>query len=86
MSNAELIIRTCMAEQCEGSELKLASIDLDRSLFEYYGLTSLNMISLLMNVCEQAGIQLSEFAEQDLASFKTPRDIVGAVTNLRRSA
>jgi len=86
MSNPELIIRTCMAEQCEGSGLKPAGVDLDRPLFEHYGLTSLNMISLLMNVCGHAGIELSEFTEQDLASFKTPRDIVGAVANLRRSA
>lgn len=86
MSNAELIIRSCMAEQCQGNGLKLASIDLDRPLFEYYGLTSLNMISLLMNVCEQAGIDLSRFNEHDLASFKTPRDIVGAVSNLRGSS
>jgi acyl carrier protein len=86
MSNAELIVRTCVAGHCESSELKLASVDLDRPLFEYYGLTSLNMISLLMNVCEQSGIQLSEFSEQDLASFKTPRDIIGAVTNLRNGA
>lgn len=86
MSNAELIVRTCMAGHCDDGALKLASIDLDRPLFEYYGLTSLNMISLLMNVCEQAGVQLSEFAEQDLASFKTPRDIVGAIGNLGKCA
>ena len=84
MSNAELIVRTCMAGQFDGDALKLASIDLGRPFFEHYGLTSLNMISLLMNVCEQAGVELTEFTEQHLSSLKTPRDIVGAIANLPR--
>lgn len=52
---------------------------MDADLVDEYGLTSLNKVLLLTSVCDDAGVALSHFTEQDVASMRTARDIVAAL-------
>lgn len=54
-------------------------LDLGADLADEYGLTSLNKVLLVMSVCEDAGVDLGHFTEQDLAGMRTGADLVGAL-------
>ncbi len=51
-------------------------IELDRSLAEHYGLTSMKMVLLVTALCEDTGVGLERFTEQDLAAMRTPRQVI----------
>jgi acyl carrier protein len=55
-------------------------IDLDASMADDYGLTSLNKVLFLTSVCDEAGVELSHFTEHDVASMTTARDVVEAMS------
>ncbi|WP_375414836.1 phosphopantetheine-binding protein [uncultured Bradyrhizobium sp.] len=55
-------------------------IDLDAHLYDYYGLTSLNMMLLMTSVCEKTKTALIHFTEDDIAGLQTPRDIVSLIS------
>jgi acyl carrier protein len=68
--------RNRLAESVDG--VPAADIDLDRSMADDYGLTSLNKVLLLTALCEDTGVGLSNFTEQDVARMRTLRDVVDA--------
>ena len=58
-------------------------IDLDADLTRDLGLSSLNKVLLLTALCEDTGVGLSHFTEQDLARMTTPRQILDALIAYR---
>lgn len=58
-------------------------IELDRDMVREYGLTSLNKVLFMTEVCERTGVSVAHFTEQDVAAMRTLRD---AITALARHA
>lgn len=54
-------------------------IDLDEDLSDGYGLTSLNKVLFLTSLCEDTGVGLDRFTEQDVARMRTLRDVATAL-------
>jgi hypothetical protein len=51
----------------------------DRDMVREYGLTSLNKVLFMTDVCERTGVSVSHFTEQDLAAMRTLDDVVAAL-------
>jgi RimJ/RimL family protein N-acetyltransferase len=83
MIDVETCVRQSIVALRDGSAQPALQLDLDLRLFEDCGLSSLQMISLLTSVCDQCGIDLMSLTDGDLATFKTPRDVIGALKKLR---
>lgn len=54
-------------------------IGADHDLVREYGLTSLNKVLFMTDVCERTGVSVSHFTERDLAAMRTLRDVVTAL-------
>lgn len=54
-------------------------VDLDADLGRDLGLTSINKVLLLTDVCDEVGVDLGSFTEQDLAGMTTLRGVVDAM-------
>lgn len=55
------------------------ALDLGADLVREYGLTSLNKVLFMTDVCERTGVPVSHFTEQDLAVMRTLDDVVDAL-------
>ncbi|MFF2196344.1 acyl carrier protein [Streptomyces sp. NPDC058157] len=60
-------------------EVPAEEIDPDADMVAAYGLTSLNKVLFLTEVCEETGVDLAHFTEHDLADMKTLRDVTAAL-------
>ena len=78
MDTAELV-RKCLCDVLGDEDVTPGNVDLDRGLFDGYGLTSLNMVLLMTSLCDEADIPLTAFTDKDIAGLKTPRDIADAL-------
>lgn len=56
-------------------EVPPEDIDPDGDMVNEYGLTSLNMVLFLTAMCNESGVGVSNFTEQDLADMRTMRDV-----------
>lgn len=56
-----------------------ADIGPDHDLVREYGLTSLNKVLFLTDVCERTKVSVSHFTEHDVAAMRTLRDVVTAL-------
>ncbi|MEU3552839.1 acyl carrier protein [Streptomyces fragilis] len=56
------------------------AIDPDADLAGVYGLTSLNKVLFLTEVCEAADVDLGHFTEDDLADMRTLRTVAESLT------
>ncbi|TDD34948.1 acyl carrier protein [Actinomadura sp. KC06] len=63
-----------------GSGTPPGELDLGLDLAHDYGLTSLKKVMLLTGVCEELGVELSRFTEDDLARLATLGDLVAVLT------
>ncbi|MFD8981625.1 acyl carrier protein [Streptomyces sp. NPDC059564] len=61
-------------------EVEPEAIDPDADMVAAYGLTSLNKVLFLTEVCEETGVDLAHFTEHDLADMRTLRDVTDALT------
>ncbi|MFF4324328.1 acyl carrier protein [Streptomyces sp. NPDC001568] len=61
-------------------EVEPEDIDLDADMVAAYGLTSLNKVLFLTEVCEETEVDLAHFTEHDLAVMRTLRDVTDALT------
>lgn len=52
------------------------SLQLDVALTGSYGLTSLNKVLFVTSVCQDVGVDLAHFTEDDLGRMNTLRDCV----------
>ncbi|UQA92157.1 acyl carrier protein [Streptomyces halobius] len=55
-------------------------IDLDADMAGTYGLTSLNKVLFLTEVCEATDTDLANFTEHDLAEMRTLRSVAESLT------
>jgi acyl carrier protein len=62
------------------SEIVPEDIGLDLDMVRDYGLTSLNKVLFMTSVCDETGVSVSHFTEQDVARLRTLRDVVTALT------
>lgn len=60
-------------------EVAPEDIRTDHDMVREYGLTSLNKVLFLTDVCERTGVSVSHFTEQDLAAMRTLNDVVTAL-------
>jgi len=79
---AETAVRRAVSRQLRSAALPPEAIDLDGSLSDHYGMTSMRMVLLVTSLCEEAGISLSAFTDRDLAGLHTSRDLVRLVTQV----
>lgn len=56
-----------------------ADIGLDHEMVREYGLTSLNKVLFLTDVCERTQVSVAHFTEHDVAAMRTLRDVVTAL-------
>jgi acyl carrier protein len=76
MRTLDDIASSNLARLLDGPGGTTQPIDLDADLFDRYGLTSLKMMLLITSVCDEAGGDLSQFSEDDVADMRTLRAIV----------
>ncbi|EFL20136.1 hypothetical protein [Streptomyces sp. C] len=60
-------------------EVEPEAIDPGADMVAAYGLTSLNKVLFLTEVCEETGVDLAHFTEHDLADMKTLGDVTEAL-------
>ncbi|WP_043263010.1 hypothetical protein [Streptomyces sp. CT34] len=56
------------------------ALDLDADMAGIYGLTSLNKVLFLTEVCEATDTDLANFTEHDLAEMRTLRSVAESLT------
>ncbi|MEU8431936.1 acyl carrier protein [Streptomyces sp. NPDC029216] len=66
-------------------EVPAEDLDPDADMVAAYGLTSLNKVLFLTEVCEETGVDLAHFTEHDLADMKTLRDVTDALARHRHA-
>lgn len=77
-TDVEAVARENLAAVLTG--VTAESLELDVALTGSYGLTSLNKILFLTSLCQDAGVDLAHFTEDDLAELHTLRDCVEVVS------
>lgn len=70
------IVRECWGDVCENNVLA----DMHRSLADY-GISSLQLITLMTSVCEASRLPLSALTEREIELIRTPADIVDVVVS-----
>ncbi|PXX69264.1 hypothetical protein DFR70_102953 [Nocardia tenerifensis] len=61
-------------------------LDADLDMVDDYGLTSLNKVLFLTAVCDETGVSLASFTEEDVAAMRTLRDVTTALARHAESA
>ncbi|MGK5628520.1 acyl carrier protein [Streptomyces sp. URMC 123] len=62
------------------TEVAPDTLDLDATMADAYGLTSLNKVLFLTSLCDETGVDLAHFTEHDLAGMRTLREVVTSLT------
>lgn len=75
MTKLDSIIKSNLAKTLKKKPDAAEQLNMDEDLMYGYGLTSLDMIMLMSSICNDAGISLTELAEDDLGKIRTTRDI-----------
>jgi acyl carrier protein len=78
MVNVESMVEKCCRELL-GTMRQEEPIDMHRRLVEDYGLSSLQLVTLVTTVCEESGLPLTVLTERDIARMKTAGDIVAII-------
>lgn len=79
MNEMEAAVRRNVSRVLKPNDVPPEAIDLDLSLNRDYGVTSMKMVLLMTALCEETGVALSSFTDQDIESMETSRDIIAAV-------
>ncbi|KAA8888570.1 acyl carrier protein [Nocardia colli] len=61
-------------------------LDPDLDMVDDYGLTSLNKVLFLTAVCDDTGISLANFTEENVAAMRTLRDVTAELSRHAESA
>lgn len=73
MKNIELTVKNNLARL---TDIDADRIDIDLNIFDDYGLTSLNLVVLITNICEETDTPVFNFTDNDIANLRTLRDVV----------
>ncbi|MFI7546980.1 acyl carrier protein [Actinoplanes sp. NPDC049599] len=57
-----------------------AELDMSADLAGQYGLTSLNKVLLVISACDESGVDVAHFTEQDIAAVRSGDDLVSALS------
>jgi hypothetical protein len=76
-TDLESIVRDRVAQVVD--DVTPGELDLTADLAYEYGLTSLNKVLLVTSVCDDAGVGLGHFIEQDLAGMRSAADVIAAL-------
>lgn len=57
-------------------DIDASKIDLDLNIFSDYGLTSLNLVIMLTNICDKTNIPVFNFTDNDISNLRTLADVV----------
>jgi acyl carrier protein len=76
MKNLENIVRANLCKVLDQDAPEMAEIDLNSSLFDDLGLTSLDMIVMMAAICRDAGVSLSSFSQDDMLQVRSPGSII----------
>ncbi|MFC9435382.1 hypothetical protein [Nocardia sp. NPDC057030] len=61
-------------------------LDPDLDMVDDYGLTSLNKVLFLTAVCDDTGVSLANFTEENVAAMRTLRDVTAELSRHAESA
>jgi acyl carrier protein len=76
MSHFEAVVRTCLARTIRRPADQAGALDLTADFTYGYGLTSLDLIVLVSDICNDANVPLTRFDEDAIARLHAPADIV----------
>ncbi|MTJ79631.1 MAG: hypothetical protein F8N37_01220 [Telmatospirillum sp.] len=76
MTDIETIVRDRLCRKLKLAPERATTLDLAEDLAHGFGLSSLDLITLMTSVCADAGVALTDFDVDDLARLKRPADIV----------
>jgi len=80
MKDFEALVQDHLAKVLRRPADESRTLRMDQNLRFSYGLTSLDTIILMTDVCKDAGIALTCFDEDEIAALHTPGDIVNLIT------
>lgn len=72
MNDLELIVKNNFVRLID---IDKDRIDIDSNFFDDYGLTSLNLVILITNICEETDTPVFKFTDNDIANLRTLRDV-----------
>lgn len=73
MMDIELSARKNLARLIQ---IDIDDINFDLNISEDYSLSSLNLVILITNICEDTDIPVFSFTDSDIANLRTLRDVV----------
>jgi acyl carrier protein len=76
VSNIEPAVREALSSTLKRPPADAPKLDLGLNLKFDYGLSSLDLIMMMSAVCNQTGVPLTAFDEDEIADLQTPGDIV----------
>ena len=76
----ETLVRGHVGRIVKPASLQPQDVSLDASLARDYAVSSMRMVLLMTALCEEAGIALSNFTDDDLGAIKTPGDLVSVLS------
>jgi acyl carrier protein len=77
MKDIESIVKTNLTKLID---IDVSRIDIDLNIFDDYSLTSLNLVIMITNICDETDIPVFKFTDTDIANLRTLRDVVTMFT------
>lgn len=74
----ETVVEKCCRDLLGDGRVE-RTLDMESSLVEGYGFSSLQLVTLVTTACEEAGLPLTALTDQDIARIKTPTDMVTVI-------
>ena len=81
MKNYEAIVRSNLCKVLERDPTQAVDIDLQASLFDDLGLTSLDLIVMMTAICREAGTSLTRFSQDDMLQILNPGAIIALLAS-----
>ncbi|XYI03761.1 acyl carrier protein [Sorangium sp. So ce1128] len=78
MVSIESVVEACCRELL-GAIRREDAFDVHARFVEDYGLSSLQLVTLVTTVCEESGLPLTALTERDIARMKTASDVAGII-------
>lgn len=80
MKHFETLVQDHLTKILNRPASESKALHMDQDLRFSYGLTSLDRIILMTDVCKDAGVALTSIDEDEIAALHTPCDIVNLIS------
>ena len=77
MKNIESIVKNNLSHLID---IDASRTDIDLSIFDDYSLTSLSIVILITNICDETDVPVFNFTDADIANLRTLRDVITMFT------